>query len=90
MTALSDTQMLIGSAFVAGTETPETVLNPKTEETLLDLPEASVDQIDAAVNAADKAFRTGRAPRRPNAPRCCSSLPIALKRKRNPSPRWRR
>lgn len=58
MTALSDTQMLIGSAFVAGTETPETVLNPKTEETLLDLPEASVDQIDAAVNAAEKAFRT--------------------------------
>ena len=52
MTALSDTDMLIGSKFVAGTETPETVLNPKTEETLLELPEASPDQIDAAVNAA--------------------------------------
>ncbi|SCW77479.1 gamma-aminobutyraldehyde dehydrogenase [Ancylobacter rudongensis] len=58
MTALSDTEMLIGSAFVAGTETTETVLNPKTEETLIELPEASPDQIDAAVNAADKAFRT--------------------------------
>lgn len=57
MTALSDTQMLIGSEFVAGTETPETVLNPKTEETLIELPEASPDQIDAAVSAADKAFR---------------------------------
>ncbi|ADH87835.1 Aminobutyraldehyde dehydrogenase [Ancylobacter novellus DSM 506] len=58
MTALSDTDMLIGSEFVAGTETPETVLNPKTEETLIELPEASPDQIDAAVSAADKAFRT--------------------------------
>lgn len=57
MSALSDTQMLIGSEFVAGTETPETVLNPKTEETLIELPEASPDQIDAAVSAADKAFR---------------------------------
>ncbi|HEY9216046.1 MAG TPA: gamma-aminobutyraldehyde dehydrogenase [Ancylobacter sp.] len=58
MTVLSDTQMLIGSSFVSGTETPENVLNPKTEESLIDLPEASVDQIDAAVLAAEKAFRT--------------------------------
>jgi aminobutyraldehyde dehydrogenase len=50
--------MLIGSKFVAGTETPETVLNPKTEETLIELPEASADQIDAAVNAAEAAFKT--------------------------------
>ncbi|MDR6952872.1 aminobutyraldehyde dehydrogenase [Ancylobacter sp. 3268] len=57
MTATFDTEMLIGSAFLAGTETPETVLNPKTEETLIELPEASVDQIDAAVNAAEAAFR---------------------------------
>lgn len=56
--ALSDTDMLIGSEFVAGTETPEIVLNPKTEETLIELPEASPDQIDAAVSAADKAFRS--------------------------------
>ena len=53
-----DTQMLIGSKFETGTETPETVLNPKTEETLLELPEASPDQIDAAVNAAETAFKT--------------------------------
>lgn len=51
-----DTKMLIGSKFVPGTEAPEKVLNPKTEETLIDLPEASVEQIDAAVEAADKAF----------------------------------
>jgi aminobutyraldehyde dehydrogenase len=53
-----NTQMLIGSKFETGTETPETVLNPKTEETLLELPEASPDQIDAAVNAAETAFKT--------------------------------
>jgi aminobutyraldehyde dehydrogenase len=58
MTALADTDMLIGSKFVTGTETPETVLNPKTEETLIELPEASADQIDAAVNAAEVAFKT--------------------------------
>ncbi|MBS7542178.1 gamma-aminobutyraldehyde dehydrogenase [Ancylobacter oerskovii] len=56
MTATLDTEMLIGATFAAGTEAPETVLNPKTEETLVELPEASADQIDAAVNAADKAF----------------------------------
>ncbi|MGG6895115.1 gamma-aminobutyraldehyde dehydrogenase [Rhizobium sp. BR 315] len=51
-----DTQMLIGSRFEAGTETEERVLNPKTGETVLDLPEASLGQIDAAVDAAEKAF----------------------------------
>ncbi len=53
-----DTQMLIGSRFEAGTETPETILNPKTGETILDIPEASAAQIDAAVDAAEKAFAT--------------------------------
>ena len=38
-----DTQMLIGSRFEAGTETEEQILNPKTGETILDLPEASPD-----------------------------------------------
>ncbi|WP_047457200.1 gamma-aminobutyraldehyde dehydrogenase [Rhizobium rhizogenes] len=51
-----DTQMLIGSRFEAGTETEEHVLNPKTGETVLNLPEASLGQIDAAVDAAEKAF----------------------------------
>jgi aminobutyraldehyde dehydrogenase len=52
------TQMLIGSKFEAGTETAETILNPKTEETILQLPEASAAQIDAAVDAAEAAFKT--------------------------------
>ena len=51
-----DTQMLIGSRFEAGTETEEHVLNPKTGEKVLNLPEASLGQIDAAVDAAEKAF----------------------------------
>ena len=51
-----DTQMLIGSRFETGTETEEHILNPKTGETVLNLPEASLSQIDAAVDAAEKAF----------------------------------
>jgi len=52
-----DTAMLIGSRFEAGTETEEHILNPKTGETVLDLPEASLGQIDAAVDAAEGAFK---------------------------------
>ncbi|UJW84795.1 gamma-aminobutyraldehyde dehydrogenase [Devosia sp. SL43] len=51
-----DTKMLIGSAFEAGTETEEIILNPKTGSEILKLPEASLDQIDRAVGAAKKAF----------------------------------
>ena len=50
------TEMLIGSKFEKGTETEEQILNPKTGETILDLPEASQSQIEAAVAAAEKAF----------------------------------
>ena len=51
-----DTQMLIGSRFEAGTEAEEHILNPKTGGRIVDLPEASHAQIDAAVDAAEKAF----------------------------------
>jgi aminobutyraldehyde dehydrogenase len=50
------TEMLIGSRFEKGTEIEEPILNPKTGETILNLPEASQAQIDAAVAAAKKAF----------------------------------
>ncbi len=50
------TEMLIGSRFEKGTETEEPILNPKTGETMLGLPEASQAQIEAAVAAAEKAF----------------------------------
>jgi aminobutyraldehyde dehydrogenase len=53
-----DTEMLIGSKFVAGTEAAEAVINPKTEETIVKLPDASTVQVDDAVDAATKAFQT--------------------------------
>src|SRR6476661_3539235 len=53
-----DTEMLIGAKFVAGAEAAEAVINPKTEETIVTLPDASVAQVDAAVNAATAAFKT--------------------------------
>ena len=52
------TQMLIGAKFEAGVETAERVLNPKTGEAVIDLPEASLSQVDAAVDAAEMAFKT--------------------------------
>jgi aminobutyraldehyde dehydrogenase len=48
--------MLIGDAFEAGTETEEPILNPRTGETILRLPEANAEQIDRAVMAARAAF----------------------------------
>ncbi len=51
-----DTRLLIGSGFEEGTETPEQVLNPRTGETILEVPEASSGQIDRAVQAASTAF----------------------------------
>jgi aminobutyraldehyde dehydrogenase len=53
-----DTNMLIGAKFVAGADAPEAIVNPKTEETIVTLPDASPAQVDAAVEAATKAFQT--------------------------------
>lgn len=53
-----DTNMLIGSNFVAGTDSPEAVINPKTEDVIVNLAEATPQQIDMAVNAAAKAFKS--------------------------------
>ncbi|TYR30697.1 gamma-aminobutyraldehyde dehydrogenase [Mesorhizobium microcysteis] len=50
------TDMLIGSKFDRGTEAEEAILNPRTGKKILDLPEASHGQIEAAVNAASTAF----------------------------------
>jgi aminobutyraldehyde dehydrogenase len=51
-----ETNMLIGSTFEAGTETEEAVLNPRTGETILKMPEANNEQIDRAVASARRAF----------------------------------
>ena len=50
------TQLLIGSAFEAGAEAKEPVLNPRTGALILEVPEASTAQVDRAVAAARKAF----------------------------------
>ena len=51
-----DTQLLINGEFTDGTESSETIFNPRTGETILELPEASLDQVDAAVAGAQAAF----------------------------------
>ena len=56
MTVHINTEMLIGSKFVKGTETAEQVLNPKTGGLILELPEASEAHINAAVASAETAF----------------------------------
>ncbi len=51
-----DTALLIGSAFEAGQEAREQILNPRTGGLILEVPEASTAQVDRAVAAARKAF----------------------------------
>jgi len=51
-----DVKMLIGADFEDGVETAESILNPRTGDSILDLPEASQDQIDRAVQSARRAF----------------------------------
>ncbi|WP_343117223.1 gamma-aminobutyraldehyde dehydrogenase [Ostreiculturibacter nitratireducens] len=51
-----NTEMLIGGSFEKGTETEEKVLNPRTGEAIVAMPEANAGQIDKAVAAARKAF----------------------------------
>ena len=53
-----DTAMLIGSAFEAGSEVEENVLNPRNGATILHLAEAKLGQIDRACEAAKRAFET--------------------------------
>ncbi|NDV48502.1 MULTISPECIES: gamma-aminobutyraldehyde dehydrogenase [unclassified Salipiger] len=50
------TKMLIGGAQEAGKETEEAVLNPRTGELIVKMPEADMDQVNRAVGAARAAF----------------------------------
>jgi len=49
--------MLIGSDFEDGTEAQENILNPKNGESILQIGEASPDQIERAVASASRAFQ---------------------------------
>jgi aminobutyraldehyde dehydrogenase len=53
-----DTQMLIGSRFEAGGGDAEQVLNPRTGKLIEAISEASAAQVDAAVVAAEQAFKS--------------------------------
>ena len=50
------TDLLIDGAFVRGDGEAERVLNPATGALLVELPEASVEQVHKAVSAAHRAF----------------------------------
>jgi len=51
-----DLKLLIGNEFEAGEGPGEQVLNPRTGTLIVDVPEASLGQVDRAVAAARKAF----------------------------------
>ncbi|WP_237653179.1 aldehyde dehydrogenase family protein, partial [Cronobacter turicensis] len=53
-------QLLINGALVEGQGERLPVYNPATGEVLLEIAEASAEQVDAAVNAADAAFEHWR------------------------------
>ncbi len=53
-----DTEFLIGARFEKGAGTPERILNPKTGAHIIDVPEASLAQVEAAANAAANAFES--------------------------------
>lgn len=52
------TQLLINGELVAGEGDTQPVFNPATGEVLVEIAEASAAQVDAAVQAADRAFAT--------------------------------
>ena len=51
------TEMLIGSKLAKGKGEAEPVINPKTGKSIVKIKEATPDQVDAAVAAADEGFR---------------------------------
>ncbi len=65
------TQLLIEGKLVTGEGEKQPVYNPATGELLLEIAEASAAQVDAAVQAADRAFAEWGKPRRKPAPSAC-------------------
>jgi len=56
--ATMDTQLLIGTKFGAGQGAAERIVNPRNGQLIVELPEASDAQVDAAVEAAAGAFES--------------------------------
>ncbi|MDT8857421.1 gamma-aminobutyraldehyde dehydrogenase [Paracoccaceae bacterium Fryx2] len=53
---MTDTDLMIANRFEPGEDAAEPILNPRTGALILDVAEASADQIDRAVAAARRAF----------------------------------
>jgi aminobutyraldehyde dehydrogenase len=60
LTPTFSTQLLIGGKFVDGQGAVEMVLNPATGDVIAEVHEASAEQLNQAVDAAAKAFRSWR------------------------------
>lgn len=56
MTGTMFTKMLTGSGFISGAGEAETIYAPATGEVIMELPEASAEQVNASVEAAVRAF----------------------------------
>ena len=54
----TQTKLLIDGKFVTGAGHDELIVNPATGETIAKVPEASIEQVSKAVNAAQRAFTT--------------------------------
>ncbi len=57
-------KLLINGELVSGEGEKQPVYNPATGDVLLEIAEASAEQVDAAVRAADAALPNGGKPRR--------------------------
>ncbi len=69
-------QLLIDGQLVNGQGATQPVYNPATGEVIAQVAEASPEQVDRAVLAADAAFAAWGKPRRRSAPSICSSWRI--------------
>ena len=84
-----DTDMLIGGKFVAGADKAEDVINPKTEETIVALPDATPAQVDEAVSAAATAFQSWSRTAPAERSTLLLKLADAIDSEARPSPRWK-
>ena len=85
-----NTSLLIGGRSEPGGAEPEAILNPRTGETILDIPSASDAQVDAAVEAPRAPSTAGRARRRPSARPRSTASPTGSRPRRTRSPASRR
>ena len=57
-TMAPETRFLIGGKMVAGEGDSQPVLDPRTGDLIIKIPEATPKQVDLAAHAAEKAFAT--------------------------------